>query len=88
MKIKKLEKEKFSWLKNSDFYPNIDLEDRKIHVIYCSIQEQHINKFLDVTDFWGVNYYPIEFYTLLFKTKPIKKLNEFYKRSHSLKNNN
>lgn len=85
MKISKLDEKEFSWLKDSDFYGSLDLDDpeEEITIDYCSINENDINLLLDISHLWGVNFYPVKFFTLLFKTLPEKKLKEFYELTHS-----
>lgn len=74
MKIENLEKEKYSWLKNSDFYHSIDLEEEEIDVPYCSKYTQDPVVLLEVTNFWGVYSYPLEFFDCMLNTIPRKKL--------------
>ena len=81
MKLKKLEKNKYSWIKNSDFFKNIDIEEKKIKAIYCTKFTKNINEFLDTIHFWGVYKYPPEFYKLILETKPINRLKELYELS-------
>ena len=87
MKLIELESKKYSWLKNSDFYTSLNHEDLEndLEIIYCSIYTEDINLFLNVSDIWCVNYLPSNFFDLLLKTKPIKKLEEMYERNKSEK---
>uniref|UniRef100_A0A6C0AF24 Uncharacterized protein n=1 Tax=viral metagenome TaxID=1070528 RepID=A0A6C0AF24_9ZZZZ len=74
----------FSWLKNSEFYRNLNQEDLEdLDIKYCSIHTEDINLFLNVGHFWGVNHYPKEFFSLVFKNKPIKHLKKLYDLTHS-----
>lgn len=80
-----LSHEEYSWLKESDFYNSLDhssnLED--LNLIYCSKYTEDIDLFLDVTNFWGMNSYPHEFFDLIFKEKPVVKLTELYEITKS-----
>ena len=51
MKVSKLNKEKYSWLKDSDLYVNIDLDEKKINFPYCSKYTDDIIVFLNVINF-------------------------------------
>lgn len=75
MKISFLENDKFSWLKKSYFYENLDLNDEdELEVPYCSKYTTNIDLYIDVTHFWGMKSYPNEFYDLLLEKNPINKL--------------
>ena len=79
-----LETEEYSWLKNSDFYNTLknndssEEENKQLIGLICPKNTKFINKFLDTGKFWMVNYYPPEFFTLLFKTIPKKYLEELF----------
>ena len=89
MKIIKLEKEEYIWLKDSDFFQNIDQNDMEndIDIIYCSIFEHDHFLILDVINIWGVNYLPQEILSTIFyfpeKTELINKLKELYENTNS-----
>ena len=85
MNIKLLDQDEFSWLKNSDFYNSLDLEDPDgiINIIYVSKFTDDVFKFLEVIDLWGVNFRPPEFFDLVLKENPIKKIEELYEITHS-----
>lgn len=86
MDVKILDTFEYSWLKDSDLYRELDIDDNNLHlnVIFCSIYEKNIVKYLDVINFWGVNFLPEEFFDLFFTTKPIDKIKELYNLTHSL----
>lgn len=73
MNIKKLKKEKYSWLKNSDFYRSL-YKNSKINLEYCSKYTNDINFFIKTIHMWGVNYCPPEFFDLLLKTKILENI--------------
>ena len=77
MKISKLGKDKYKWLKNSEFYFQIDLEDTKIDVPYCSINETDVELLLKVINFWGVKKFLPQFLDLIFDTDNIHII-EYY----------
>ena len=47
----------------------------------CSENTKDINLFLDISDLWIVYFYPIKFYDLLFKTRPVGYLEELFKNT-------
>uniref|UniRef100_A0A6C0AG92 Ankyrin repeat protein n=1 Tax=viral metagenome TaxID=1070528 RepID=A0A6C0AG92_9ZZZZ len=84
MNLNIINNKNFSWLKNSEFYKNLNLDiEGDLDIKYCSIDTEDINLFLDVGHFWGVNHYPKEFFNLIFETKPVKHLKKFYDLTHS-----
>uniref|UniRef100_A0A6C0AF42 Uncharacterized protein n=1 Tax=viral metagenome TaxID=1070528 RepID=A0A6C0AF42_9ZZZZ len=64
-----LEEPKYSYLKKSQFYRNLDSEsEEKIFILHiCPIDEQNINKFGQTLDFWNVDKLPICFFYLIWK---------------------
>ena len=82
--IKIFEKEEFSWIKKSDLYKSFETdEDSVIQAPYNSDKTRSISKFLNTINFWGFDFYPEEFFKLLFKNKDksIKKLKKLYEIS-------
>ena len=69
--LKLLEKNEYSWLKNSDYYSGLYIseETEEINTIYCSKDIENIQIFLKVIDFWGINYIPKEFFKLFLSDK-------------------
>ena len=82
MKISKFKKDKYFWLKDSDFYQNIEEGGGDIKIIYCSIKEKDPFLILDVINIWGVNFIPKEFLFIIFncqhKPEIIYKLKDLY----------
>ena len=83
----------YSWLKDSIFYESLICDDNLFDDnfpniqkdFYCSKFTDNIKHFLIVIDYWGVNYYPKEFYKLLLDKKPIKELKDLIERTKSEK---
>lgn len=69
MFIKDLNSPEYQWLKKSEFYESLDLDedDEEIDLKICSVNTSNIKIFYEITEFWGVYYYPKELYSLLFK---------------------
>ena len=87
MKISKLKKKEFFWLKDSDFYRNIDQDgNEQIDIIYCSIFEKDPIKILNVINIWGVNFIPRKLLFTIFnyskKLKVLKKLKDLYENTN------
>uniref|UniRef100_A0A6C0AET2 Ankyrin repeat protein n=1 Tax=viral metagenome TaxID=1070528 RepID=A0A6C0AET2_9ZZZZ len=82
--IKRLNTDKYSWLKNSNFYKNIDNFDEDIYLEYCSKYTKDIKKYLRVINLWGVTYFPKEFIDLFYKTKPLKEISELFESTQDL----
>ena len=78
MKLNLLNKEKYSWLKYSFFYKNLD-ETGDLDVIYCSKYSNDIKLYIKVIIFWGVTYCPQSFYRLFFYTIKYELLTEKFK---------
>uniref|UniRef100_A0A6C0AEZ0 Uncharacterized protein n=1 Tax=viral metagenome TaxID=1070528 RepID=A0A6C0AEZ0_9ZZZZ len=68
-----LEKPKYKYLKDSDFYKNLDLNCKeKIFILYiCPIDEKNIDTFGKTIDFWCLNKIPSCFFQLI--SKKIKR---------------
>ena len=81
-----LENSDFLYLKNSMFYKSFDkdgdnMEEELVCSYICPKNTEDINLFLDTIHFWDVKFKPSEFYELLLKTKPLKKLKDLIKIS-------
>uniref|UniRef100_A0A6C0AEX0 Uncharacterized protein n=1 Tax=viral metagenome TaxID=1070528 RepID=A0A6C0AEX0_9ZZZZ len=64
-----LDHPKYSYLKKSDFYKNLDLSStEKIFILYiCPIDETNIDLFAKTIDFWCLDSYPSSFFELVNK---------------------
>ena len=88
MKLSKLKKNEYLWLRYSDFYKNLDDElDGDIEIIYCSIFEKNPFLILDVINIWGVNFIPKEILNTIFnfstKLQVINKLKSLHEITNS-----
>lgn len=76
-----LENPKYKYLKNSDFYRNLDLNsEHKLFISYfCPIDENNIDLFAKTIDFWCLDNYPVAFSELVNKKirKDFKIINLF-----------
>ena len=80
-----LENEDYTWLKKSSFYENINTEENEeIEFFICSSSTNDIKEFLEIGKIWIVNYYPPQFYDLLFNNtvKSIECLKELFLQTH------
>ena len=90
----------YSWLKNSEFYKSLDLDNKNdqetnlnskneqeivLDINFCSINEQDPIKYLNVINLWGITIFSNEFISLIFKSKPIEKIKELIELTHSKK---
>ena len=86
LKIKDLKNEEYEWIKKSDFYMNLDLENEEdeINFSICSKLTNDINIFIETANFLISNYLPEEFYRLFFSSHDILNIldhneeNSFY----------
>lgn len=79
-----LNSKEYKWLKNSDFFDSLDLDDVDIiDVPYCSYQEEDVNIYLNVGMFWGVREYPYEFWVLVINKSPLEKCKSLFQVTHS-----
>ncbi len=76
--FKKLDENKFSWLKKSIFYESLDDSDEDIYLEYCSKYTKDIKKYLRVINLWGIYYFPKEFLVLFYKIKPLKEISKLF----------
>ena len=76
--FKKLDENKFSWLKKSIFYESLYISDEDIYLEYCSKYTKDIKKYLRVINLWGVYYFPKEFLVLFYELKPLKEISELF----------
>ena len=89
MKLSLLNKEKYSWLKFSLFYRNLDTEEPDaLNVIYCSKYSNNIKLYIKVIMFWCVNYCPYGFYELFLYTIKYELLTEKFKLKFFLEKEN
>lgn len=87
MDVNIFQEEKNFWLKNSDFYNCINLdEEGTIDIPYCSIYEKDINKIFLIINQWGVNFIPHQILETIFthdRNETIQILKKYYKMTHS-----
>ena len=74
--------ESFNFSSSSDSSEEEEEEEEKeekvLYGIICSENTEDINLFLNVAKFWGIYTYPINFFDLLHKIRPIEYLEELY----------
>ena len=90
LKISDLENSEFSYLKESDFYDSLELdeENRKDEILeieFCSKYTQNVFLFLNVINLWGVRKYPKELLELVIKLRPFKDIANFFSLTRCLR---
>ena len=67
LKLSDLYSNEYEWVQKSDIFQMLSNDETEFNVYICSKNTTNIEEFLKVGNFWIVNYYPINFYILLFK---------------------